>query len=90
MQVAALGIPCLGWSNVDAQSACYPHTTSEQGDVAHQIQIFEKLQEDEDFVATVSATAMEAAEIHYSFDACKLAFEDMVNDTDITSAKAAD
>ena len=78
MQAAALGVPCLGWDCVDAQIYCYPELTSQYGDLAHQIQLFRRLREDEDFVATVSAEAMKSSEV-YSFDSCEKLFTDMLS-----------
>lgn len=88
MQLAALGVPCLGWDNVDTQLHCYPHTTSPYGDLAHQMQIFRKLRNDTDFVATVSAEASERVET-YSFQNSRKLFMEMTEEpvadvTDVT------
>ena len=81
MELAALGIPTLGWDTVDAQRRCFPSLTSDTGDVKHQAELMDRLINDNDFHIEAVVEAQKNAE-YYSFAACKTRFMKMIGGSD--------
>ena len=77
MEAAALGVPYLAWDSCDVARKCYPELTAKQGDYRTHIRALERLCNDEDFCAEISANAKLSADF-YSFDACEKRFKEMI------------
>lgn len=79
MEMAALGIPTLGWDTVDVQRNCFPSLTSKLGDVKHQAELMDRLINDESFHIDAVTTAQREVE-QYSFAVCKNRFMKMIGE----------
>ena len=58
LNCAYLGIPCIGYSNVDTQRICYPKLTVDVGDIESARKLAVKLKENKDFYKECSQIAM--------------------------------
>ena len=54
MNCSYLGIPCVGYSNLNTQSLLHPNTTVKLGDIVSAKNIAKKLKNDKDFYQTCS------------------------------------
>lgn len=61
IEMAALGVPCIGYANVWAQRECFPALTIEPGDVLAARALVRRLLEDQEFYQKVSREAQEKA-----------------------------
>lgn len=78
-ELAALGVPSIGYPQLDAQAMCFPETTFEEMDLVGIRNCVERLLEDGIFYDEVSAYARKAVE-HYGLEVSKQRFLTMVEE----------
>lgn len=68
LNCAYLGIPCIGYLNLDTQSTCFPELSVEEGDIEKAIRLAKHLKENKQFYNHVSAYAKKAWRENFSED----------------------
>ena len=66
MNCGYLGIPCIGYGDLDTQRNIHPFTTVEQNDLETAIKIAQKLKEDKEFYKLCSTNSKFNYETHHS------------------------
>lgn len=66
MNCGYLGIPCVGYGELDTQSNIHPNLTVEQGDLESAVKLVNRLKNDKDFYNEQSKLAKENYEKHHS------------------------
>ena len=66
MNCGYLGIPCVGYGELDTQSNIHPNLTVEQGDLESAVKLVNRLRDDKDFYNEQSKLAKENYEKHHS------------------------
>jgi len=77
MELAGLGVPCLGYRNVDAQARCFPDMTANYGDIVRLRRILARLVGDTEFYAKTAEKARTEVEF-YNYERSKERFLRMI------------
>jgi hypothetical protein len=79
LNCAYLGIPCIGYDNVNTQYKLHPNLTVPEGDVQQARKLAIKLKNDDNFYAHCSSTAKSLYKELYSEDVYKATMNQILN-----------
>jgi hypothetical protein len=79
VDLAAIGIPCVGSNRVDSMRRCFPFTSFDPYDIAGQLKVIKQLLNDEQFKLKVIAYAKNASE-YYNYNNSRKRFLDALNE----------
>ena len=78
LNCAYLGIPCIGYENLDTQRICFPELTLREGDLKRAAEVAKNLKNNKLFYDHVSAYAKKAWRDHYHESVFKNKFENII------------